>query len=124
MNTHWSTTSSDKPHKVLSLLRLSQQNRRFKGTGGVSQENRSCGFVPAFFDSSTGTVYRSCFADGRPAPMHLLDGLPAELAVERSTSGRTIAVKACVQAGFMREGKFYTREQAAEALAEADRQQH
>lgn len=103
---------------------LQEQNRRFKGTQGVSQENRGSGFVPAFFDSSTGTVHRSCFADGRPAPMHLLDGLPAELVIERSPSGRVTAVRESVQAGFVRNGKFYTREQAAKAITASAATEH
>lgn len=95
---------------------LKKQNRQFKGTGGVSQENRSLGFRPAFLDSGTGSVYLSRFADGRPAPMHLLEGLPAALAVKHSASGRIAAVKASVIAGFLRNGQFYTRDQAAKAV--------
>lgn len=96
--------------------RLVAQNRRFKGSGGISQENRAGGFLPAFADTATGATYRSCFADGNPAPIHLLDGLPAELVVARSASGRVTAVKDSVVAGFLRAGRFYTREQAAEAM--------
>ena len=95
---------------------LRQQNRVFRGTGGVSQENREGGFVPAFSDTSTGDVYLSRFADGRVAPMHLLDGLPAAVVVQRSVSGRVMSVKETLQAGFVRAGKFYTREQAAAAV--------
>lgn len=96
---------------------LRQQNRVFRGSGGRSQENRSSGFVPAFSDTSTGDVYLSRFADGRLAPMHLLDGLPAAVVIERSVSGRVMSVKETLQAGFVRAGKFYTREQAAAAVA-------
>jgi hypothetical protein len=92
---------------------LQQQNRRFMGTGGRSQENRSSGFRPAFIDSITRAVYASCFADGRPAPIHLIDGLPDEVVVARSDSGRVCAVKPSVVAGFVRDGRFYTREEAA-----------
>ena len=62
----------------LSARTLRQQNRAFRGTGGVSAENRALGFAPAFLDTQTGAVYRACFADGRPAPMHLLEGLPPD----------------------------------------------
>ena len=34
----------------MSELRLEQENVVFHGTGGRSQENRSSGFLPAFFD--------------------------------------------------------------------------
>ena len=95
---------------------LRQQNRVFRGSGGVSQENRGSGFVPAFSDTSTGDVYLSRFADGRIAPMHLLDGLPAAVVIKRSVSGRVTGVKETLQAGSVRAGKFYTREQAAAAV--------
>ncbi|MCP5450554.1 MAG: hypothetical protein H6972_08395 [Gammaproteobacteria bacterium] len=96
---------------------LRRQNQVFRGTGGVSAENRTLGFVPAFLDTQTGAVYRACFADGRPAPMHLLDGLPSAVVVSRdATTGRVTALKSSVQAGFLRAERFYTREQAAAAL--------
>ena len=84
-----------------------------RGTGGVSQENRHLGFVPAFMDTRTGTVYGSSFADGRPAPFHLLDGLPDEVVVARDRHGRPSHVVGTVIAGFSLNGRFYTREQAA-----------
>ena len=93
-----------------------EQNRQFKGTGGVSQENRSLGFRPAFLDSGTGRIYLSRFVAGRPAPMHLLEGLPVALAARHSASGRIAAVKASVIVGFLRNGQFYTRDQAAKAV--------
>ncbi|MEE4377857.1 MAG: hypothetical protein V2J55_10155 [Candidatus Competibacteraceae bacterium] len=92
---------------------LLHQNQVFRGTGGVSHENRSSGFVPAFQDSQTGTVYLSRFADGRPAPMHLLEGLPQSVVVARNETGKINAIKPSVVAGFVRCGQFYTREQAA-----------
>lgn len=92
-------------------LRL--QNEIFRGSGGVSEENRSQGFRPAFYDMETGLVHPSCFASGLPASMHLLDGLPSELVLARHDSGRVTAVKAGVVAGFMRHGQFFTRTQAA-----------
>ena len=97
----------------LSARTLRQQNRGFRGTGGVSAENRSLGFAPAFRDTQTGAVYRACFADGRPAPMHLLEGLPPAVVAARDAAGRAIAIRPSVQAGFVRDGRFYTRDQAA-----------
>ena len=99
--------------QTLSLHTLAADNRFFTGTGGVSQENRHCGFVPGFIDQDTGVVYPSCWADGRPAPVHALDGLPDHLILARDPDGRVMAVKASVVAGFVRCGCFYTREQAA-----------
>mgnify|MGYP000889988509 FL=1 len=97
----------------LTAKALRQQNRVFRGTGGVSAENRSQGFAPAFLDTQTGEVYRACFADGRPAPMHLLEGLPSALVVERDAGGRATALRSSVMAGFVRGTRFFTREQAA-----------
>ncbi|HRX70961.1 MAG: hypothetical protein KDJ22_14130 [Candidatus Competibacteraceae bacterium] len=99
--------------QTLSLHTLAADNRFFAGTGGVSQENRQSGFRPGFLDQDTGEVYLSCWADGRPAPFHALDGLPDHLVLARDPTGRVAAVKASVIAGFVHCGCFYTREQAA-----------
>ncbi len=105
----------------LSPATLRHQNRAYLGSGGRSQENRSLGIAPAFMDTETGVVYPACFADGRRAPMHLLDGLPDELVVERLESGSVARVKATVIAGFVGRCRFYTRAQAARALRLMDR---
>ena len=92
---------------------LQCENQRYKGTGGVSQNNRSRRFVPAFLDTITGRTYESKFSDGRPAPMHLLDGLPEHLLVGNRDELR---VKKGVISGFLRCGEFLTRAEAAAAL--------
>lgn len=102
---------------AMTVDRLQDENRRYDGRGGVSAENRGAGFVPAFLDRATGRVHRSCLADGRPAPCHCLDGLPETLVTARDHGGRVTAVRPGVIAGFVRDGDFYTREQAARALA-------
>ena len=96
--------------------RLRQENRRYRGTGGLSQENRSVGFLPAFRDGETGQSELSLFSDGSPAPMHLLDGLPEAWIVERDPAGRVVACKSSVVAGFLLGDVFYTRNDAANAL--------
>lgn len=96
---------------------LQQDNRRFANTGGVSPNNRGKGFRSAFQDRATGRIYLSRFANGQPAPIHLLDGLPDELVVLRDATGRTAAIKQTVIAGFFHAGRFYTRQQAADLLA-------
>jgi hypothetical protein len=98
---------------ALTAEALRRQNRRFRGTGGVSAGNRAWGFVPAFLDTATDRIYRACFADGRPAPMHLLEGLPPAVVAARDAAGRPIALQPTVRAGFVRDERFYTREQAA-----------
>jgi len=103
-------------NNLLTTETLKRQNQAFAGTGGVSEENHSSGFRPAFHDLASGRTALARFADGRPAPMHLLDGLPEEWVVQRDTSGRISAIKNTVIAGFVRNGMFYTREEAAAAL--------
>lgn len=103
-------------HLGMTAAVLRTENEAFRGTGGLSASNRSRGFLPAFRDNDTGMVFLSRFTDGRPAPMHLLGGLPAHLVVTRTNSGRVSAVKASVSAGFLRGGRFYTREEAARAV--------
>lgn len=106
------------PKRSLSVAVLKEQNKHFCGTGGCSQENSGEGFRPAFKDTGTGVIYLSCFADGRLAPLHLLDGLPTEVVIARDNNGRVIAVKDSVIAGFVREGQFYTRAEAAAAVTQ------
>lgn len=101
---------------------LARENVYYLGTAGRSAGNRRQGFRPAFLDSDTGTVHPSCFADGRPAPVHMIDGLPPALVVARTDTGRVCEVKVSVVSGFTRDGRFYTREEAmqqSEAEAEA-----
>ena len=98
---------------ALTNEHLLRDNVAYDGTYGISRNNGSLGFVPAFRDSDTGRVEIARFSSGRPAPMHLLEGLPSEWAVGRTSDGRICAVKASIVAGFIRNGVFYTREQAA-----------
>jgi len=98
---------------AMSEQALQRENVEFLGTGGRSQENRSLGFRPAFMDRDTAAVYPACFADGRPAPFHLLDGLPADVVLARTADGRVASVKPTIVSGFTLDGTFYTREAAA-----------
>lgn len=102
---------------VYSAANLSIENQQFAGSGGISQNNREEGFLSAFQDTATGRVYQSCFSNGNPAPIHLLDGLPDEIVVRRDTNGRVTAVKSTVVAGFIRFNRFYTREQAVQFMS-------
>jgi len=100
---------------------LARENAAFEGSGGVSANNRSFGFRPAFRNNENGCIYASRFADGRLAPIHMIDGLPDELVISRSANGRVTSVKASVQAGFTLNGDFYDREQAASLAIERRR---
>jgi len=103
--------------QLMTRSTLKTQNQHFAGTRGVSRENRGLGFLPGFMDQETGVIYLSCNADGSVAPIHRMDGLPNELIVARTSAGRVAAVKGSLIAGFIRDGLFYTREQAAIALS-------
>jgi hypothetical protein len=98
---------------ALSKTVLERENNRYFGSGARSQENRPFGFRPAFMDTETGVVYDSCFADGRPAPFHLLDGLPDEVVLERGPRGSVLSVKPSVLSGFVLHQRFFTRDEAA-----------
>ena len=100
----------------MTIKTLTNQNRMFAGSKGVSQENRSLGFKPGFLDRETGMIYASRKADGSPATIHLLDGLPEDLVLARTPSGQVAAIKGTVIAGFILDGQFYTRDQAARIL--------
>ncbi|APV51559.1 hypothetical protein BWI17_18800 [Betaproteobacteria bacterium GR16-43] len=92
---------------------LQSENARHAGTGGRSQENRQCGFRPAFLDALTNVIYPCRFADGRPAPIHVLDGLPDEVVERRSETGRILAARGSLVSGFVLGNRFFTREDAA-----------
>lgn len=113
-------TTMNKPatqhsHQKLTHETLRQENLQFSGTIGVSANNRGMGFIPAFMDTVTGNVYLSRFADGMPAPIHVLAGLPQNLIETHGKSGDPLSIKNSVISGFVRERVFYTREEAAQA---------
>lgn len=102
---------------VLTQLTLRDENRLYAESGGVSQHNRGLGFRPGFLNRATGEIAPSCYVDGCPAPIHLLDGLPESWVERRDPSGHVLAIHAEVVAGFIRNDQFYTRDQAARAAA-------
>ncbi len=93
--------------------RLRVENEAYAGTGGVSQNNHEARFLPAFRDKDTGRVEVARLEDGQPAPMHILSGLPDEWVTGRDEQGCIVAVRDSIIAGFVRDGVFYTREEAA-----------
>ncbi|MFZ2268587.1 MAG: hypothetical protein WAV95_13515 [Azonexus sp.] len=104
--------------RVLTEEELQLETLSFAETGGISANNRSSGFHPAFQDTGTQAVYLSCYSDGRPAPFHLIDGLPDAVVLSRKPSGKVEAIKPEVVSGFVLDGRFYTREESAKRLAE------
>jgi hypothetical protein len=109
---------------TLTQTSLALETAHYRGTGGVSENNRGQGFQPAFIDRETETVHLSCFPDGRLAPCHLLDGLPAELIVARDEQGRATRIKSSVVSGFVHDESFYTRDEAAALLVSASEFDH
>jgi hypothetical protein len=102
---------------ALTELVLSHENELYAQTRGVSQANREFGWRPGYLNQATGEVELSRFADGRPAPIHILDGLPEHWVLERDADGHVVAAEPEIVSGFLRDGRFFTREQAARAAA-------
>ena len=69
--------------------------------------------MPAFRNEADGRVELARLADGRPAPMHLISALPQEWAVRCDGRGNVLELVEDIIAGFLRDGRFYTREEAA-----------
>ena len=107
--------------RMMSAALLLIENLAHQGTGGRSAGNRELGFRPAFYDTATAAIHLSRYRDGRPAPFHLLDGLPEEAVLVRAGCGRVVAAKSTLVSGFERHGFFYTRSAAAKAAAEWQR---
>ena len=101
---------------LMTARRLREENQRHRGTGGVSENNRGYGFIPAFHDPETGRTELSRYPNGSPAPVHMIAALPEDWVEKRDHNGLAVAVKQSVIAGFFCNGRFYTREQAALAL--------
>jgi len=104
------------PERHLCQEKLTKENIAFKNTRGRSQENHSLGFSPAFFDSETKKIYVSRNKDGSRAAIHILNGLPDELAIKKDSHNDIILVKPSVISGFLKNEQFYTREEAANLL--------
>lgn len=100
--------------RQITQTELQRETDCYRGSGGISQENGSLGFRPAFLDTETQHAYLACFADGRPAPFHLIDGLPDDVVDARDAAGHVARLKTSVVAGFLFAGRFYTRSEAAE----------
>ena len=105
-----------KTRGILSRQLLRRENQAYAGTNGISQNNSEIGFVPGYCDTQTGETIISRFADGRPCPVHILDGLPLSWVAMRDARGRVVSAREGIIAGFLLNGCFYTRAQAAEML--------
>ncbi|MFV2060008.1 MAG: hypothetical protein ACC653_04940 [Gammaproteobacteria bacterium] len=102
--------------KTFTDSTLARESMKYHGTGGASQGNSDYGFLPAFRDTSSDTIYLSRYSDGRLAKVHILDGMPDNLIVS-TEEGHVKAVSKSVIAGFVLNGVFYTRAEAANVVS-------
>ena len=100
---------------------LAQEVAKYRGTGGISSENQDIGFLPAFRHKTTGEIFPSLRIDGSPASVHSLEGIPDKYIIERDKEpwnkqipyGQVLKVVDDIEAGFIKNNKFYTRDEAA-----------
>ena len=100
---------------VLTELSLHDENRLYANTRGISGNNGSLGFRPGYLNRLSGEWVLSRFSDGKLAPIHVLDGLPESWVDARDANGRVVAARAEVVTGFIRDSRFYTRDEAIRA---------
>ena len=101
---------------LVSYSRLANENQEFSGTGGISQNNYEYGFIPAFRNENTQEVSLSRLANGHIAPIHTLEGIPREWFLSSGNASNQMILKEHVTSGFVRQGQYYTRKQAAKAV--------
>ncbi len=87
----------------------------YRGTCGESHTAGTFNFAPAFRNTATGEVELARFADGRLAPMHLICGLPKAWATRLDAKGQVLELLDTIEAGFWRDNRFYTRDEARAA---------
>ncbi len=104
-------------HGSLTSSALADQNETFSDTAGLSQNNSHAGFVPGYQDTQTGETHISRYANGKPAPIHLLEGLPDDWVARRDAEGHVAETKSGIVAGFIRDGEFFTRDAVLETLS-------
>lgn len=101
--------------RMVNQLALRKESAAFIGTCGDSATATRQRFLPAFRDEASGRVELSVKQDRTPAPMHLVSYLPAEWAAQTDRDGDVAALKEGIIAGFVRDGQFFTRAEAAAA---------
>ncbi|WP_250657739.1 hypothetical protein [Alkalimarinus coralli] len=112
------TTLSSVPATVSNLCckRLSDENKLFAGTLGLSQNNAEYGFCPAFRNEKTKQVLLSRTANGKVSPVHLLEGLPQNWFFPNTQDDQARVLLDEITSGFVRQGIFYTREETINAI--------
>ncbi len=102
---------------ALTQLSLRDEKVLFERTRALGLHNERRGFVPGFRHNASGDLAIARFADGSAAPLHVLDGLPEDWIAVRDARGHVTHTCAGLVSGFIREGRFYTRDEAARACA-------
>ena len=97
----------------LTERRIEEENEVFAGTNGVSRCAASLGLRPAFRDPQSGRVEVACYANGEPAPFHLIDALPGDWFARLDAAGRPAMLRPEIECGFVQGERFYTRAEAA-----------
>ena len=104
---------------LIQSKRLEIENERYAATGGISQNNASKRFIPAFKNTQTGEVALSRYANGETAPFHLMEGLPETWLIKEAPK---TDLKACIISGFVRFGEFFDRQEAADFMEQTSYQ--
>jgi len=61
-------------------------------------------------------IYLSRHPNGQVAAFHTLEGLPEEVILARHTNGKVAYAKNTLISGFLKDGTFYTRQEAADQV--------
>lgn len=104
---------------LLNPTQVDSQYINYKQSGPALFSDASFGFMPAFMDVFSEEVHLATYADGIPAVLHVLEGLPAKWIAEWGEDGRPNSVRTGVIAGFMRGGCFYTIDDIMNSLRDA-----
>ena len=92
---------------------VTAESQPYNGTCGESVVACKHQFVPAFCNSADGRVELARLPNGKPAPMHLISALPQEWAARCDDDGNVLELIDSIVAGFVKDDRFYTREEAA-----------
>ncbi len=92
---------------------VTAESRRYSGTCGESELACQNQFAPAFCNRADGRVELARLPNGNPAPMHLISALPQDWAARCDDKGHVLTLIDSIEAGFVKNGRFYSREEAA-----------
>ena len=100
--------------QITTQRSLVEESARFVGSCGDSATATQHHFLPAFCNRADGRVELAKLPNGQNAPMHLICALPEAWASKCDSDGTVVELIDGIVAGFVRNGHFYTREEAAE----------